>query len=89
MLLSLIGPVSVATGCLKCRLLQDAGDENIVCWEEEWRTREDMYRHIRSTLYRQILAALDMASAQPEVCFEPVSKRQGMELIVSVRSGDL
>ena len=89
MLLALIGPVSVATGCLKCRLLQDVVDENIVCWEEEWRTREDMYRHIASTQYRQILAALDLASAQPEICFEPVLDRRGMELIVSVRSGEL
>jgi quinol monooxygenase YgiN len=88
MLLALIGPVSVATGCLKCRLFQDVVDENIVCWEEEWRTREDLYRHIASTQYRQILAALDLASTQPEVCFEPVLDRRGMELIVSVRSGE-
>ncbi len=86
MLRSLIGPVSVSTGCLKCRLFQDVVDENIVCWEEEWRTREDMYRHIASTQYRQIMAALDMASAKPEVRFEHVSDSMGMELIASVRS---
>ena len=86
MLRSLIGPVGVATGCLKCRLFQGVVDENMVCWEEEWRTREDLYRHIASTQYRQILAVLDLASAQPEICFEHVSERQGMELIASVRS---
>ena len=57
-----------------------------MCWEEEWRTREDLYRHIASTQYRQILAALDLASAKPEVRFEHVSDGQGMELIASVRS---
>ena len=86
MLLALIGPVSVATGCLKCRLFQDVLDENMLYWEEEWQTREDLYRHIASTQYRHILASLDLACAEPEVCFEHVSDRQGMELIVLVRS---
>ena len=86
MLRSLIGPVGVSTGCLKCRLFQDLVDENRVCWEEEWRTREDLYRHIASTRYRQIMAALDMASAKPEVRFEHVSESLGMGLIASVRS---
>ncbi len=83
---SLLGPVSVSTGCLKCRLYQDVVDENIVCWEEEWRTPEDLHRHIASKLYRQILAALDLASTKPEVRFEHVSNDLGMELIASVRS---
>ncbi len=86
MLRSLIGPVSVSTGCLKCRLFQDVVDDSMVCWEEEWQTREDLHRHIASTKYRQILAALDLASTKPEVRFEHVSDNLGMELIASVRS---
>lgn len=86
MLRSLVGPVSVSRGCLKCRLFQNVLDENMVCWEEEWRTRDDLHRHIRSRLYHQILVALDLASEKPEVCFEHVSDRLGMELIASVRS---
>ncbi len=86
MLRSLIEPVSVSTGCLRCRLFLDVVDESMVCWEEEWRTREDLYRHIASTQYRQILAALDLASTKPEVRFEHVSNDLGMELIASVRS---
>ncbi len=58
----------------------------MVCWEEEWRTRKDLYRHIASMQYRQILAALDLASAKPEVRFEHVSDALGMELIATVRS---
>ncbi len=86
MLRGLVGRVSVSTGCLKCRLYQDVVDVNMVCWEEEWRTREDLYRHIASTQYREILAALDLATTKPEVRFEHVSNGQGMELIASVRS---
>ena len=85
MLRSMIGPVSVSTGCLTCRLFQDVLDENMLCWEEEWRTREDLHRHIRSTQYRRILAALDLASEKPDVRVEHVSAGLGMELIASVR----
>lgn len=87
MLRSLIGPVSVSTGCLMCRLFQDIVDENTVYWHEEWRTREDLCRHIASTQYRQILAAIDQASVKPDIRFEHVSDTMGMELITSVRSG--
>ena len=86
MLRSLIGPVSVSSGCLECGLYQDVVDENTLYWEEEWRTRDDMYRHIASTQYRQILAVLDLATTKPDVRFEHVSNRLGMELIALVRS---
>jgi len=86
MLRSLVGPVSVSRGCLKCRLFQNVLDENMVSWEEEWRTRDDLHRHIRSRLYRQILVALDLASEKPEVRFEHDSDGLGMELIASIRS---
>ncbi len=86
MLRSLVGPVSVSRGCLKCRLFQNVLDENMVSWEEEWQTRDDLHRHIRSRLYRQILVALDLASEKPEIRFEHDSDGLGMELIASVRS---
>ena len=85
MLRSLIGPISISKGCLKCRLYQDTVEKSRVCWEEEWRTREDLYRHIASTQYLQILAALDLATKEPEVSFEHVSESLGMELIDSIR----
>ena len=86
MLRSLIGPISVSTGCLKCRLFQDVVDKNVVHWHEEWRTHEDLCRHIASTQYRQILAAIDLASVKPDVRFEHVADAMGMELIASIRS---
>ncbi len=88
MLRLLVGPISVSTGCLKCGVFYDATDENVVCWEEEWQSRKDLYRHIASTEYRQILAALDLAIEKPEIRFEHISDTRGMELIVSVRSNN-
>lgn len=86
MLRSLIEPICVSGGCLRCRLLYDARDENNLCWEEEWQSSEGLYRHIASTRYRQILAALDLAVVEPEIRFEHVSDARGMDLISSIRS---
>lgn len=85
MLSSLIGPVNAAPGCLSCGLYYDVADKNTVCWEEAWETREDLHRHVASTRYRQILAALDLAIVQPEIHFEHVTESRGMDLIATVR----
>ena len=85
LLRSLIGPTRVETGCISCRLYGELDNPSSVTWMEEWRTENDLKRHLRSPQYRKILIALDMADAEPEVRFDTVVETAGMQLIAEAR----
>jgi len=81
LLLSLIEPTRVETGCISCGLYKDLHDPSIIIWVEEWNTQEDLERHLRSRQYKKILAAFDMSSEQPDMRFNTVVETKGMKLI--------
>ncbi len=78
---SLVGPMSVQPGCLRCRLYQDVDDEDVLTWIEEWASREQLEQHVRSPEYRTLLSMMDLSAVEPEVRFNTVVKTAGMELI--------
>jgi quinol monooxygenase YgiN len=71
----------VEDGCISCRLYHEAGQPNVIAWVEEWETEKDLRRHLKSDVYRKILAALDLAEEEPEICFNTVAETKGMQLI--------
>ncbi|MBW2368133.1 MAG: antibiotic biosynthesis monooxygenase [Deltaproteobacteria bacterium] len=79
-LFSLKGPTEVKHGCINCRIYQDLQDNNII-YKETWKDKESLDKHIRSDLYRDILAVIDMSSEQPGINFFTVSSVAGIELI--------
>ena len=81
LLRSLIGPTRVETGCLSCDLYQEVDDGCAVIWMEQWRSQEDLNRHLRTPRYKRVLAALDMSNVQPEIQFDTVVETKGMQLI--------
>ncbi|MCP4397904.1 MAG: antibiotic biosynthesis monooxygenase [bacterium] len=83
---SVLGPTQVQPGCISCRVYdKDVEDEDALILLEEWKTQEDLDRHLRSDDYRRILAAMELASQAPEITFNTVSQTQGMEVIHAVR----
>ena len=85
LLRSLIGPTRAETGCISCRLYKQLNEPGPLAWVEEWETRDDLDRHLRSKRFTKILAALDMADAEPQVRFDTVVETGGMQLIEEVR----
>jgi quinol monooxygenase YgiN len=75
------GPAEGKHGCLSCGIYQDLQNEHIIFYEELWEGSENLYSHIRSDLYRNILAVMDMSSEPPEIKFSTVSSVAGMDLI--------
>ncbi len=73
-------------GCINCGVYEARSDEREILYIEEWRTKEELYRHIRSDLYFRVLAAMELALKTPELRFHEVSGPMGMELIKSLRS---
>ncbi len=85
LLRSLIEPTRVESGCISCGLYADLQDPDTIVWIEEWNTQDALERHLRSTQYRKILAALEMCEERPDVRFNTVARTSGMQLIEKAR----
>ena len=73
-------------GCISCACFETRDNERTVLYVEHWGTREDLHRHIQSSLYNRIISAMEFARENPEIRFYEVSNPMGMELIEALRS---
>ena len=80
----MLEPARVERGCLSYRLYEDVEDRNTFFLLEEWKTQNDLERHIRTDNHRRLMALMDLLSKQPELRFNTVSHTSGMELIEDV-----
>jgi len=78
---SVKGQTEGKSGCISSLIHQEVNNENRITYEERWENQEQLYNHIRSDLYRKILAVIDMSSQPPIVNFSTISSTAGMEMI--------
>ena len=78
---ALIQPMRKEKGCLHCSVYLDIENKNTFCMIEEWQTQEDMDNHLRSDLFSVLLGAKTLLRAPPEIIFNTVSNKAGMEAV--------
>ena len=74
------------SGCLGWHIYEDVQEDDVLMFEEMWRSEEDLERHLRSEEYRNLLLVMEMALKHPEVRFNTVSTSTGIETIEKARS---
>lgn len=74
-------------GCVGCWLSEEDFAQPHIRYAEQWESEESLEDHIRSALYRRLLAALELSTRQPDVKFYYCSEPKGLELIESARRG--
>ncbi len=84
-LVSVKGPTLAESGCLDCCICEDQGEEDTIIFLEQWQSMEELYRHIRSSLYSRVLEAMELSRERPEVYFMKTAEINGMELITELR----
>ena len=72
--------------CVFCRICEDALEDNVLQFEEMWRSEEELERHLRSDQYHRVLLVLEMSLKQPEIRFDTISSATGIEAIEKARS---
>ena len=82
---TLIESSQLDTGCLDCRLYADVSDPNALMLLEEWATRSDMARRLRSAAYGQLLQLVELSRLPPETVFHTVTETSGIEAIRQIR----
>ena len=81
----IIEPMLVLPGCESCRVSQDLNDMDIAILVEEWQSREDFEKHIRSDEFRVVLSLMELSSEKPEIKIATISKIEGFEAIEGIR----
>ncbi len=71
--------------CLGCWLYDKDELHDHIRYAEQWATETALHEHLRSDLYRRILAVIELSSRPPDVRFHYVSRTKGMELIEALR----
>jgi quinol monooxygenase YgiN len=80
------GPTEVEPGCLNCRILQEDGDPQAFYYQSQWRTQDDLLRHIRTEHYKRLLVLMELGNAPPLVEFHTVAETRGLDLIERIRN---
>lgn len=84
---SMKGPNSANADCLNCTITIGTQEESrMICYTEEWRSREALDRHLRSPSYTRILEAMESSQLPPVVLFYETNDVGGLELIELARS---
>ena len=85
-LLSMIEPTAKEAGCLGYAVFCDIEDKSLFSLLEEWETREDLDRHIRSHRFSILLGTKTLLYEPPQIQIHTVSQSEGMEAVAAVRS---
>jgi quinol monooxygenase YgiN len=72
-------------GCIGCWVSEEDYLHNHIRYAEQWEAEEALQNHIRSDLYRRILAALELSKHEPDVKFYYCSQTKGLELVEAAR----
>jgi quinol monooxygenase YgiN len=82
---SMVARNKAQPNCVFCRICEDALEDNVLQFEEMWRSEEELERHLRSDQYHKVLLVMEMALKHPEVRFDTVTSSRGIETIEKAR----
>jgi quinol monooxygenase YgiN len=81
----LMGSTRLEPGCQDCTAWAD--QDLTVHYAEGWATEADVRRHVRSPEFTSLLAVMECSSAPPDVQFEFVTRKRGLDFVAEVRAG--
>lgn len=81
-----MGRTQVQPGCLHCQIHQDADEPNIIVYEEQWNTWEDIEKHINSDRFSWILELMELSCDTPGLQFCDIHETRGMEYVRRIRN---
>jgi quinol monooxygenase YgiN len=84
-ILSMIGPMEKEAGCLSCALFCNVEDKNLLNLFEEWQTRKDLDRHLRSEMFSVLLGTKSLLCDPSQIQIHTVSHSEGMVTVKAAR----
>jgi quinol monooxygenase YgiN len=75
-IVSLIGSLRTEKGCRRCEFCQCMEDENELRLLEEWDTREDLNKHLKSDLFKVLRGAMYLLQQPYEIRAHTVAREK-------------
>jgi quinol monooxygenase YgiN len=85
-LTALLEPTRVQPGCIGCRLYADMDNLSTFMLASEWESQADLDRCLGSNSFKTVLAAMELSTECPEVHFDSVTRRAGLEVVAAARN---
>ena len=84
-LLAMIEPTAKKAGCLSFGVFSDIEDKNLLNLLEEWQTRKDLDRHLRSEMFSVLLGTKSLLCDPSQIQILTVSHSERMESVNATR----
>ena len=84
-LMSLVGPVQVQRGCLRCQLCEKWPAKDELQMETRWDSKEDLIAHLQSDIYKNLLLLMELSATAPVLEFLAVVELRGLDLVEAAR----
>lgn len=72
-------------GCVGCSLSTDVHKELVIHYVEEWRSEEDLTRHLRGEGFADLLELMEHASEYPTIEFALPGTTRGLDYAEEIR----
>ena len=72
-------------GLLRCGLYEDTSRPGALLYVEEWRSRDDLHREVRSDRFTRLLAVMEAAAARPELELRFIGEIKGIAWVADIR----
>lgn len=82
---AMISAMEKEAGCLSYALFCNMEDKNLLNLLEEWKTREDFDRHLRSDMFGVLLGTRSLLDEPQGVHIYTVHQSEGMEAVHTAR----
>ena len=69
--------------CVSCHCYLDVEVENVVIFEQEWKTNEALAAHLNSGHFKVLQGAMKLLLIEPEVRVKSVVATEGLEAIAA------
>jgi quinol monooxygenase YgiN len=84
---AILGPIRRERGCISCNCYMDVENENILFFEEEWKNREDLEKHLGSDHFGVLNGAMSLLDIEPDIKFNTIASTAGSEAIKKAQAG--
>ena len=84
----LTSPVVVEPGCLTCRVYEDTKSRGDFLVIEEWHNQDDLTKHLKTTLFRKLLAVTEVSHSTPQIRCEEMNNADGVNYIQLLMDGN-
>jgi len=85
-ILSMVGSMKKAEGCLSYALFCNMEDKNLLNLLEEWQTRKDLDHHLKSDIFGVLLGTKSLLTESHGIQIHTIHHSEGMEAVHTVRA---